>query len=146
MLGLTRIYLHRPFSAGFPRIEHVHSGGMSRQGLDMLVETAIPQKMNLPRAKYVVQPMSASLFPMVVHAQEESPAWPYRVYHHNKAERCPSFQTISNSSLRGYLMHGLDTEPCLFTGRGARLTEEHADVDTLSPSVSDLKILNGVAK
>lgn len=43
-------------------------------------------------------------------------------------------------------MHGLVTDPCLFTGRGARLTEEHADVDTLSPSVSNLEIYDGVTK
>lgn len=97
--------------------------------------------MNLPKAKYLVHPMSASLFPMVMQAQEESQASPYRIYQHNTVERCPSFQTIFDRSRRGYLMHGLVTEPCLFTGRGVRLVGEYADVDTLSPSVSNLKFL-----
>lgn len=108
----------------------------------MLAETTIPQTMNPPKAKYLVHPMSASLFPVVMQAQEESQASPYRIYQHNTVERCPSFQTGLNRSRRGYLMHGLITEPCLSTGRGVRPVGEYADVDTVSPSVSNLKFLS----
>lgn len=104
----------------------------------------LPQEVILPQAKHLVRPMSASLFPMIVQALEESPASPHRVYPYSTAERCPSVQTISNRSRKGYSMHGLVPEPCLSTGRGMRPAGERAAVHTLSPSVSILETFDGV--
>lgn len=134
-----------PLALGAPRIEHVHSAGLSRQDFGYAGGDCYSSDGDSTQSKAPFHLKSVSLFPVTVQAQERSRACPYRVYQHITVERHPSPQTISNRSRRYYSMHGLVPEPCSLIGRTARLAGENGGVHTRSPSVSIIGTLNGVA-